>query len=175
MKTRSCAELKRPRHRQRGTAAVEFAIIGFWLIMLLGAIAEVGVFLLIQFELQNAADRAARLIRTNQISETTTLADFKSTVCEKLVINDCASKIFVDVRNATSFSNLAQTLPIPSNAPPNVGPGTGETFSLGSAGNPGSVVITYDWRLIFPFLRPFSNVGGAVRRLYGVAIYKNEM
>lgn len=168
-------EVKRLRRGQRGTAAVEFAIIGFWLIMLLGAIIEVGVFLLIQFELQNASERAARLIRTNNLAQTTQINDFKSTICAKLPIKNCAAKIFVDVRNAPSFADLRAKLPLPPTAPPQVGPGIGETFDPGQPGEMGSVVITYDWRLIFPFLQPFSNVPGPARRLYGISIYRNEV
>ena len=170
-----CGGLKRLWHGQRGTAAVEFAIIGFWLIMVLGAIVEVGVFLLIQFELQNASERAARLIRTNNVALSTQVGELKSKLCAKLPIKNCVDKIFVDVQNASSFENLQKVLPVPANAPPNVGPGKSETFSLGAPGATRSVVITYDWQLIFPFLQPFSNVPGSARRLYGISIFKNEV
>lgn len=169
-----CGGLKRLWHGRRGSAAVEFAIIGFWLIMVLGAIIEVGLFLLIQFELQNASERAARLIRTNNLSLATQVSAFKSTLCAKLPIKNCTAKIFVDVRNASSFADLEKILPVEANAPPKVGPGISETFSIGAPGATGSVVITYDWQLIFPFLRPFSNVTGPARRLYGISIFKNE-
>lgn len=174
MQIGSCGGLKRLWSGRRGTAAVEFAIIGFWLIMVLGAIIEVGMFLLIQFELQNASERAARLIRTNNVSLATQVSEFKSTLCAKLTIKNCTTKIFVDVRNAPSFEDLEKIFPVAENEPPNVGPGISETFSLGAPGAAGSVVITDDWQMIFPFLRPFSNVPGSARRLYGVSIFKNE-
>ena len=169
-----CRGLKHLWHGRRGTAAVEFAIIGFWLIMVLGAIVEVGVFLLIQFELQNASERAARLIRTNNLALSTQVGELKSTLCARLPIKNCTDRIFVDVRNASSFEDLEKILPVPADAPPNVGVGLDNVVEIGPPGATGSVVITYDWQLIFPFLMPFSNVPGPARRLYGISIFKNE-
>lgn len=162
------------RPTEKGTAAVEFAIVGVWLVTLLGAIIEGGLFLLVQLELQNAADTAARLIRTNQVTTSTSLATFKSQVCEPIQLDDCASRIFVDVRNAGSFADLATVIPVVAGQAPTVGPGQVETFDPGAPGSMGSLVITYDWNFIFPFMTIFSNQPGATRRLYGISVFRIE-
>lgn len=159
---------------QKGSVAIEFAIVGVWLIMLLGAIVEAGLFLLIQFELQNAADRSARLIRTNQITATTPLSAFKTELCKSVHMQECSGKIYVDVRNAGSFANLAAVMPVKENEAPTVGPGQNETFNPGAVGSMGSLIVTYDWNFIFPFMRVFSNQPGPVRRLYGISVFRNE-
>lgn len=160
--------------RQRGSVAIEFAIVGIWLIILLGAIVEAGLFLLIQFELQNAADKSARQIRTNQVTSATRLATFKDEICKSVRIQNCANVIYVDVRNATSFSGLASVMPVQVGQAPTVGPGTAETFLPGPPDSIGSLIITYDWRFIFPFMNIFGNQPGAVRRLYGISVFRNE-
>lgn len=170
--------VRRPGHiqpTQKGTAAVEFAIVGGWLIMLLGVIVEVGAFLLIQFELQHAADRAARLIRTNQVTTTTTASSFKNSICASISVDDCIGKVFIDVRNATSFADLAKVMPVQSGKAPEVGPEVAnETFETGAPGDMGSLILTYDWQFIFPFMNVFSNQPGQVRRLYGISVFRRE-
>ena len=53
-----------------------------------------------------------------------------------------------------------------------------ETFDPGASGEVGSLIVTYDWRFIFPFMSiPFGNVTGnsQVRRLAGLSVFRNEM
>jgi Flp pilus assembly protein TadG len=160
--------------RQRGSVAIEFAIVGVWLIVLLGAIIEAGIFLLIQFELQSAADKSARLLRTNQIPTSTTAGAFKTELCKSVHIQKCTENVYVDVRNATTFAALADVMPVKENEAPKVGPGQSETFNVGAAGSMGSLIVTYDWHFIFPFMTVFGNQPGSVRRLYGISVYRNE-
>lgn len=165
----------RSRNRQRGTAAVEFAIVGVWLVMILGAIIEGGLFLLLQFELQNATDKTARLIRTNQVTASTPLSSFKDEVCKSIHLDDCASKIYIDVQNATTFQALAAKMPVTAGQAPTVGPQQAGSFTPGAPGSMGSLIVTFDWNFIFPFMRIFSNQPGAVRRLYGLTVFRNEV
>ena len=80
------SRLDRRRQRQKGSVAAEFAIVGGWLIVVLGAIIETGIFLIVQFNLQNAAETAGRKIRTNQVQSTATLSDFKTEICAGIAI-----------------------------------------------------------------------------------------
>lgn len=175
MRTASIGRPNRPPLRQRGTAAVEFAFVGVWLIFLLGAIIEAGLFLLIQFELQNAADKTARLqLRTNQVTAATPLSTLKDEICKSVHLTNCAGRIFVDVRNASTFAALQAVMPVQAGQAPAVGPSQTETFSPGGPGSMGSLIVTYDWNFIFPFMRVFGNQPGAVRRLYGITVFRNE-
>ena len=169
------SRLDRRRQRQKGSVAVEFAIVGGWLIVVLGAIIETGIFLIVQFNLQNAAETAGRKIRTNQVQSTATLSDFKTEICAGIAIYDCANKVYVDVRNDSSFTGLAAKIPFRTNEVPEVGPDHTETFAPGGSAQWGSLIVTFDWDFSFPFMNAtFGNLPNGNRRLFGLSIYKNE-
>lgn len=167
--------LDRLRQCQRGNVAIEFAIVSGCLMLVLGAIIEVGIFMLIQFNLQNVAETASRRIRTNQVTAATSLSTFKNDICADIIVSNCTTRVFVDVRNANTFTNLRTAIPFSVNTPPSVGPGVTETFLPGGTGQWGSLIITYDWDFHLPFIDTlFGNLPGGNRRLFGIAIYRNE-
>lgn len=167
--------LDRHQQRQKGSVAVEFAIVGGWLILVLAAIIETGIFLIVQFNLQSAAETAGRRIRTNQVQTTITLNDFKTEICAGTAIRDCNNKVFVDVRNDDNFTGLNTKIPFKTNQIPDVGPEHTETFEPGGVGQWGSLIITYDWDFNFPFMGHFfGNRPNGDRRLFGLSIFKNE-
>lgn len=167
--------LNRLRRCQKGNVAIEFAIVGGWLILMLGAIIEVGIFLLIQLNLQNVAETASRKIRTNQVTAATALSTFKNDVCADVIVSDCSAGLFVDVRNDDTFTGLRTAIPFSVSAPPSVGPGVTETFQPGTPGQWGSLIITYDWDFHLPLMDTiFGNLPSGNRRLFGIAIYRKE-
>jgi hypothetical protein len=169
------SRLDRRRQRQKGSVAVEFAIVGGWLIVVLGAIIETGIFLIVQFNLQNAAETAGRKIRTNQFESTPSISDFKTEICAGIAIADCENKVYVDVQNDSSFTGLAAKIPFKTNEAPQVGPDHTETFDPGAPDRWGSLIVTYDWKFNFPLMdRAFGNLTNGNRRLFGLSIYKNE-
>lgn len=175
MRIRLPSRLNRLKQCQKGTVAIEFAIVGGWLILVLGAIIETGIFLIIQFNLQNAAEIAGRKIRLNQVQSTTSLDQFKSEICAELVVRDCASRLFVDVRSDNTFTDLAAKVPFETNEPPGVGINQSQTFEPGGPDQWGSLIITYDWDFSFPFMDHFfGNLPNGNRRLFGLSILKNE-
>lgn len=172
---------------ERGTTAIEFAIVAPVLILLLGSMAEVGAFILIQTQLQFATESAARQIRIGTVGPTTTggtpqmtVSGLKTLICKQFLVPSCTSRIKLDVQRADSFANLKTMLPKPLE---NVGPQTPsasytETYLPGSPGQMGSLVITYDWKFVFPSVGAiFGNLSKVpgVRRLSGLAVYRNEM
>ena len=174
----------------RGSTAVEFARVALPLILIIGAICETGLFLLFQFQIKNATEVAARLIRLNSITQPTawTKAQFKTELCKHLVIYDCMNKVWIDVRHVPTVSGmpsgyfglLANTMPsdILTVGPAGSSTSYNETFDPGASGEVGSLIVTYDWRFIFPFMSiPFGNVTGnsQVRRLAGLSVFRNEM
>lgn len=170
-----------------GTTAIEFAIIAPVLFLMLGAICEVGIFLLIQNSVQAATENAARQIRLGKVGPVSVggtqkqmdIAQFKAVICAKLVVTSCASRIRVDVQSANSFAALADKMPhtIAEVGPQDGGSSYAEVFDPGAPGKQGSLIVTYDWNFVFPMLAPlFGNVGGypTIRRLYGVSVFENE-
>lgn len=172
---------------EAGTTAIEFAIVAPVLFLLLGAICEVGTFLLIQNSVQAATETAARQIRLGKVGPTTSggavnqmnKSQFKTLVCSKLTISNCTEKIRIDVQKGSSFASLEAKMPskMEDVGPQTSGGSYAETYEPGSPGEQGSLIITYDWTFIFPMLAPLlGNVGSSpnIRRLYGVAVFENE-
>lgn len=190
MKATSPSRLRRqgrPASRQRGATAVEFAFVLMPMVWLIMGLIEVGLFLTAQYELQNAVLDASRKIRTGDIKSTNspapTAATFKAEICSKIfMVRNCASKLRIEVRSASggTFGNLD---PVTGTAGTRMsdllsfGPSSAETFALGQAGDPGSLIATYDWPLVTPLVGYlFSNIATdkTKRRLHGIAVYKIE-
>ena len=72
------------------------------------------------------------------------------------------------------FAALAEAMPVKVNQAPSVGPENKENFDLGKTGPIGSLIITYDWKMIFPFMTIFRNRPDGVRRLYGISVFRIE-
>lgn len=172
---------KRFRRSESGATAIEFALVAMPLLMLLGAIIEVSLMLTAQFELQHAVENTARLIRTGGVAARVppmSENDFRSVVCSRVVlVRDCAASIHFDLRNSTSFANLAAVATEPRNVgPQNQGDIYISVFQPGGSDRPGRLVVTYDWSFVFPFLGVFGNLPNieGSRRIYGLAVFMNE-
>lgn len=146
----------------RGAAAIEFAMIGLPLFLMIGAIMEMALVFLISISLEDAASDLARKIRVGTyiapgVSATTSsgsnldLTDFKTAICNdiKLVpIGNCTSQLQVDIRPMTGLSSWTTISPISN--------GTFNTSVLcyysGGAGSIVQMRIYYVWPLLTPFL-----------------------
>lgn len=170
---------------QRGATAVEFSLVALPLIWVIGAILETGLYLTMQFELQNAVLDVSRRIRTGTLpASVTDASNFKTLVCgEVFMISNCAGNISIDVtsvRNADGkkFSDLSTVMKSPLAVGRTTAGGSyADVFNIGVANDPGAVIATYDWKFVFPLMSTFfSNVQGysGVRRVYGIAVFKNE-
>lgn len=160
---------------RRGTTAVEFALVATPLIWILGVLCETGAFLLIQYQLQYATERAARLLRTNQIPASAQVEQFKTTICAQINIPNCAKNISVDVRHASTFAALAPAAITSLGPPDNSG-----IYDPGTNGDAASVFVAYDWKFVFPFMNTafgFGNVPGRsnIRRLHASVIFMHEL
>lgn len=163
----------------RGAAAMEFALLTLPLIWVLGVLVETAAFITVQFQLQFASERAARLLRTNQIPSTVQVDGFKAAVCERLTIANCSRIIHVDVRHSSTFA-LLNAPSVTAIGPSRPGSTYVDIYAPGTSGDAGSLIVTYDWKFIFPFMGTyfgFANVPGRsdIRRLYGSAVYMTEM
>jgi Flp pilus assembly protein TadG len=165
-----------------GAAAVEFALVAGPFIFVLGCICETGLMLFSEYVLQNSVQDAARLVRTGQTSKgdgtvTLSASDFKTTLCAQVsIILDCANKVTVYVNSASNFAALSGLV----GSPLNIGPSAGGaayplTYNPGGQLQAGAVVASYDWKFTFPFMNFLGNLpGDTARRIYGIAIFRNE-
>jgi Flp pilus assembly protein TadG len=118
---------------ERGTAAVDFALVALPFLVVMTVLIESAIVLLAGQVLQTSATSAARLVLTGQAQNAGyTAAQFKSIVCANLnVMFNCAGNLYVDVESFSSFSTIS--LANPTNAD-----GTLNTAGFGySPGNPG--------------------------------------
>ncbi len=171
--------LSRFRRSESGATAVEFALVAGPFFYVLGCICETGLMLFTEYVIQNSVQEAARMVRTGQVSAsdgsvTMSDTDFKAKICEEVgIIIDCAGKVSVYVNNASNFGALIIN-------PLSVGQGAdgsayATVYTPGGPLRAATVVATYDWDFAFPFMSFLGNFrDGEVRRIYGLAIFRNE-
>src|SRR5215510_10662251 len=87
--------VRRFRRNNRGSAAVEFSLIAVPFFALFFAIMETGVVFFASQVLENGVQDSARLIYTNQMTNTnTTLAQFKTDLCPRIqVLMSCPGSV----------------------------------------------------------------------------------
>jgi len=99
------------RRSQDGSAAVEFAMIAPMFFALIFAVIETGMVFMAGQVLETGVEDGARLVYTSQ---TTSAADFKSTICNRVsMLLDCA-KLDIDVRSYDPGATITITDPIDS-------------------------------------------------------------
>ena len=165
-----------------GATAVEFAIVAFPFIYVLGTICETGLMLFTEYAMQNAVQQAAREIRTGQVTDgsgTTkkTAAEFKTEICKQITsLIDCAGKVTVYTNSSTTFASLTAAIADPLSIGEQAdGTYTSTVYTPGGAKASGVVIATYDWKFAFPFMSFLGNVlDHNRRRLYGISIYRQE-
>lgn len=167
---------------ERGATAVEFALVSGPFFFVLGCICETGLMLFTEYVLQNAVQEASRQVRTGQVTSTDgtqlmSAADFKTSVCNnvKLLI-DCAGHVTVYVNSAATFAALQTAMDDPLNIGPSSS-GTAYTtvFTPGGQLMAATVIATYDWNFVFPFMSFLGNIdSNSARRIYGLAVFRNE-
>ena len=106
------------RGEEKGTTALEFAMVALPFLMLLYGIIGVGLYFFTTFSLENAIEQAARTLRTGQaqtaavsgnLSQSQAADAFKAAVCSYVpTFVDCAGKVRVNVLN---FPNSAAITP----------------------------------------------------------------
>lgn len=174
--------LSRMIKRDDGAAAVEFALVAAPFFYLLCAIFETGFMLFSEYQMDNATAEVGRLIRTGQVqTEGISAADFKQRICDKVLLSNCGSKLYVDVRKYDSFADVSTPSSISTDDD-----GNNEISNDVSAsaqfqtGGPGDVVVVrvyYDYALMVPQvpgLSSFANLTGNRRLLKSSFAFKNE-
>lgn len=132
----------------RGSAAVEFGLVGALFALVTFCIVEVGFVMFVQTALDEASRVAARLIRTGTVTSSGATA-FVGALCDKLpLLPSCSSAIQYNVVSGPSFSALSTAVTTDSSNRM-----TGTQFSPGTAGQ--DVVVQVGWTL--PIVVPMVN------------------
>lgn len=117
MKNRALG-LSRLARDRRGATAIEFAIVAPVFLALTFSILEAGYFFFVSSAVDQAAARAARLIRTGQaqsVATPITREEFFDRVCEVVdLFGNCDTQLTVDVARYTSFAQLAADASAPT-------------------------------------------------------------
>ena len=155
MTSRRAKRLARFAKDEKGTTAVEFAmVIGPFLFLLFG-IFSVGFYFFVTFSLEHAVETASRVIRTGQAQDSSggktplTVATFKSKICETLppcmACGTATDKIRVNVQTYTGYG----TVTAPS-CVDNAGaliPSASQVYAPGGTSSIVLVGVCYEWEL----------------------------
>ncbi len=169
----TAASAARFRGNQRGSAAVEFALVAPLFFALLFAIIATGMVFFASQSLETALQDSARTIMTGQAQiNNLTKQSFKANIVCKYasVLFDCENGIFVDVQSYPSgFASVAISGPRSSGAFNN---------TKYNPGGPGDIVVVrlfYQWPLYVTGLGyNIANLGDSKRLLAATAAFKNE-
>jgi Flp pilus assembly protein TadG len=163
------AQAAKFRQAQEGATAIEFALVALPFFFVVGIIIEMGIMTLAESELHDAVNKASRTISTGNATMMTG-SQFRDEICNRVnTISNCNTRLGLTVISASTFGNLA----VPAIG--NIGFQPAPNFQPGGAEDAVAVVATYDWQIVFPFMRALSNMpAGDVRRLHGMAVFMNE-
>jgi hypothetical protein len=156
-----------------GVSAVEFALVAGPLLFLLLGVLQVALVYFANFSLENAVERAARLVRTGQ-AQSYSAADFKSKVCRELTAPLTCSGLRIDVRSYPSFGAAASGLTQPLDSKGNLKKGF--SYDPGARGDVMVVRAFYplDIGALLPREISLSNMAGNNRVLIATAAFRNE-
>jgi Flp pilus assembly protein TadG len=162
------------RRDERGSAAIEFAVIAPVFFFLMFVIAETALVFIAEQVMDNAVFETARLIRTGQVQEANmTKADFTDEVCGRVsIFVDCGSaNFYLDVKSYATFGDVALDSPIDDNEDFE----DSGTFAFGSANDIVVVRAYYQWptNQIFGSLS-LKNLSNGKRLIGSFAAFRNE-
>jgi Flp pilus assembly protein TadG len=103
------------RRDQRGSAAIEFAIVAPIFFFLMFVIAETALIFVAEQVMDNAVFESARLVRTGQAQlASMTKPQFKTDVCNRMsvFINCNSANFYLDVKSYPTFAAMVTTPPV---------------------------------------------------------------
>lgn len=172
---RLIAALTTLRRDQRGAAAVEFGLCAAAFISLLLACTQVALVFFAQQGIQSASEELARKVLTGQITTgMMTQAQFKTEACKSLPSYMSCSKLMIDVRTVSDFSNVTTA---PTQLTYN---GLGQitnawSYDVGGGNDIVVLRLMYLWNTpLGPLGFSLSNQGNASRLLTGTMVFKAE-
>lgn len=164
---------------RRGATAVEFALVAPVFLALTFSILEAGYFFFINSAVDQAAARAARLIRTGQaqsVATPITRDAFYDRICEVVqLFGDCASRLTVDVSRFSNFDELADDLSAPTCRDADDDDVAAIPFAPGAEREIVRVRICYLHKSINPALGlNLAETADGSRKMISVTVFRNE-
>lgn len=161
----------------RGSAAVEFAMLGLPFLAILAVVFQAGLHILTQQSLDDAVDRAARALFTGdfqmQADGTPAPDRMRSLICRTLLFVGCAD-LKLDVTSSTSFASATQAQPYDAKAK-NWDPAFGRTFTCPTGDAVVSITAAVPAPLYFTLLFPSGQtMPGGRQLLVSTAIFRSE-
>lgn len=182
--------IRRRADANKGSAAVEFAMVAPVFLLMMMATIEVGVMFFAQSALQNAVSNTARLVRTGQSAcftkdsagacQTMTADEFRTKICNDVsaLLKGCGkdssgnSDLQFDVKTYTGgFGGMSNSSPLDSAGNlPNM-----TAFNPGNACDVVLVRAFYRWPVFTPGLSfLMANMAGNKHLLSSAAAFRNE-
>jgi Flp pilus assembly protein TadG len=164
---------------RRGATAVEFAIVAPVFLALTFSILEAGYFFFINSAVDQAAARAARLIRTGQAQSAATPISreaFFDRICEVVdLFGDCTRQLTVDVARYSTFAELAADASNPTCRDADDDAIAAIPYAPGAERDIVRVRICYMHRSVNPALGlDLSSGPDGSRKMISVTIFRNE-
>jgi Flp pilus assembly protein TadG len=165
---------RRWRRDERGSAAIEFAVIAPVFFFLMFVIAETALVFIAEQVMDNAVFETARLIRTGQAQAANmTKTQFKTQVCNRVsvFINCSGSDFYLDVKSYPTFGDMVIDQPIDDDDEFE----DSGTFAFGEANDIVVVRAYYQWptNKIFGSLS-LNNLSNGKRMIGSFAAFRNE-
>ena len=162
---------------ERGTAAVEFAMIAAPFFMLLFGLIEISMLFAVSTVLDHGVSDAARDIRTGafQRSGDPSPAAFKTEICSQMAdLFDCDSNLYITVSAFDQFSAYSETDVIDDDEELDTSSFQFDASEL--TRNKVVVVRAYfTWNLITPAITaPLANMSGDRRLIQSTMVFRNE-
>jgi Flp pilus assembly protein TadG len=158
---------------ERGTTAVEFAIVAIPFLGLVMATLETALFFFAGQAFDTAVHNAARLIRTGQAQEDGLTSDtFRTKICDQLSGFLNCSGIRVDVRKYSTFAAIDLAMPIDEDG------NLKKTGYVYQPGNGGDIVVVrayYEWPVMVNWYgATAATLADGSRLLSSAAAFRNE-
>jgi Flp pilus assembly protein TadG len=132
-----------------GMAGVEMAVLLLPLLMFTFGVTDVGMLMLTDSVVGEAAAEAARQIRTGELKSNADITAFRTKLCATaVVLPHCAAAIAIDVRSFAGWGSV--NWPVPVYAPD--GTVTNFSFHLGGASAITTVRVIYTYHVLTPGL-----------------------
>jgi Flp pilus assembly protein TadG len=145
-----------------GAAAIEFALLAIPYFLIVFAILETFIAYTGEQLVANAVDTMSRKIRTgNIVAATTDRTKFRRAFCDEIsIMIKCSEqeiatpdKLWLDVRNFTSFALIPGNIPLNSNK--DLDTGSINNYLPGSQKSINMVRAYYRWDIVTDLLRPY--------------------
>lgn len=158
---------------RRGVGAIEFALLALPFFLMLFAVFETSVVFVAELTLGQSVDRVARKLRTGEIQQAeTSEADFRKDICNGAVLIFDCSKLKVDLKVYTKFSDV----PSPSSPVSNGDvSGSGFAYQLAGPKQISALRVYYKWPVVTDIMQAFlSDMSDKTHLLFAGAAFQAE-